>query len=77
MQMLSDDDIDLRDLSDEELARAWDLWFDLAQTTNADDPDHSHGVFQPIQPGIDGEGPEGAASRDDQPAAPASTRLTP
>jgi hypothetical protein len=44
--MLSEDDLDLRDLSDEELALAWDLWFDLAQTTNDDDPPHTHGVFQ-------------------------------
>lgn len=46
MTMLSDDDLDLRELSDEELALAWDLWFDLAQTTNDDDPPHTHGVFQ-------------------------------
>jgi hypothetical protein len=46
MPMLSEDDLDLRDLSDEELALAWDLWFDLAQTTNDDDPPHTHGVFQ-------------------------------
>lgn len=43
--MLSDDDLDLKDLSDEELAEAWDLWFDLAQHTNDDDPLHTHGVF--------------------------------
>jgi hypothetical protein len=46
MMMLSEDDRDLRELSDEELALAWDLWFDLAQTTNDDDPPHTHGVFQ-------------------------------
>jgi hypothetical protein len=46
MAMLSEDDLDLRDLSDEELALAWDLWFDLAQTTNDADPPYSHGVFQ-------------------------------
>jgi hypothetical protein len=48
MQMLSEDDINLRDLSDlsdEELALAWDLWFDLAQATNDWDPPYSHGVF--------------------------------
>ena len=45
MEMLSQDDLDLRDLDDEELARAWDLWFDLAQTTNDSDPPYSHGVF--------------------------------
>lgn len=45
MQMLSDDDVNLRELSDEELDLAWDLWFDLAQTTNDWDPPYSHGVF--------------------------------
>jgi hypothetical protein len=46
MTMLSEDDVNLRELSDEELALAWDLWFDLAQTTNDDDPPYTHGVFQ-------------------------------
>lgn len=46
MSMLSDDDLDIRNLSEEELARAWDLWFDLAQATNDSDPAHTHGVFQ-------------------------------
>ncbi len=45
MQMLSDDDVNIRSMSDEELAAAWDLWFDLAQTTNAADPPYTHGVF--------------------------------
>ena len=37
--MLSDDDLNLKDMTDEELAAAWDLWFDLAQTTNDSDWD--------------------------------------
>jgi hypothetical protein len=45
MQMLSEDDLNLRDLSVEELDAAWDLWFDLAQVTNDADPPYSHGVF--------------------------------
>jgi hypothetical protein len=45
MSSLSDDDLDLAGLSDEELERAWDLWFSLAQTTNDDDPPFTHGVF--------------------------------
>lgn len=49
MQLLSDDDLNLRDMSDEELARAWDLWFDLAQTTNDDDPPYTHGVLVGIE----------------------------
>jgi hypothetical protein len=45
MQMLSEDDLSLRLMSDEELDAAWDLWFDLAQETNAFDPPYSHGVL--------------------------------
>jgi hypothetical protein len=45
MPMLSDDDLNLGGVSDEELERAWDLWFDLAQATNDSDPTHTHGVF--------------------------------
>jgi hypothetical protein len=45
MPMLSEDDLNLRDMSDDELDAAWDLWFDLAQTTNDSDPLYSHGVF--------------------------------
>lgn len=46
MPMLSEDDLNLRDLTDAELDEAWDLWFDLAQSTNDDDPPYTHGVFQ-------------------------------
>lgn len=45
MQMLSDDDMNLRSMSEEELDAAWDLWFDLAQETNAFDPPYTHGVL--------------------------------
>lgn len=45
MTMLSEDDLNLREMSREELDAAWDLWFDLAQTTNDHDPDYTHGVF--------------------------------
>jgi hypothetical protein len=45
MQMLSEDDVNLRELSDKELDLAWDLWFDLAQATNDWDPPYCHGVF--------------------------------
>jgi hypothetical protein len=46
MPMLSEDDLDIQDLPDDELDLAWDLWFDLAQATNDDDPPYTHGVFQ-------------------------------
>lgn len=48
MQMLSEDDLNLKDMTDEELDLAWDLWFDLAQATNDFDPPYTHGVFVPI-----------------------------
>ena len=43
--MLSDDDLNLKDMTREELDAAWDLWFDLAQATNDSDPPYTHGVF--------------------------------
>ena len=45
MQLLSEDDLNLKEMTDEELERAWDLWFDLAQSTNDADPPYPHGVF--------------------------------
>ena len=59
MPMLSEDDVNLRDLSPEELDAAWDLWFDLAQTTNDSDPPYSHGVFvnTPADPAATGHRP--------------------
>jgi len=48
MPQLSDDDLNLAELSDEELDLAWDLWFDLAQATNDDDPAWTHGVFTDV-----------------------------
>ena len=45
MNLLSEDDLDIAELSPAELDAAWDLWFDLAQATNEDDPPYTHGVF--------------------------------
>jgi hypothetical protein len=45
MRMLSDDDYNLVEMSDEELDAAWDLWFDLAQATNESDPPYTHGAL--------------------------------
>jgi hypothetical protein len=45
MEMLSEDDLNLKDMTPEELDRAWDLWFTLAQATNDFDPPWTHGVF--------------------------------
>ena len=54
MQMLSEDDLNIRSMTREELDLAWDFWFDLAQSTNDADPAYTHGVFA---------GPERPASR--------------
>ena len=45
MAVLSEDDLNLRDLTEEELASAWELWFELAQATNDWAPPYEHGVF--------------------------------
>ena len=45
MRMLSEDDLNLKDMTDEELDLAWDLWFDLAQASNDSDPPYTHGVW--------------------------------
>jgi hypothetical protein len=45
MELLSEDDLNLKDMTPEELDKAWDLWFDLAQATNDFDPPYTHGVF--------------------------------
>jgi hypothetical protein len=55
MPQLSEDDLNLVELSGEELDLAWDLWFDLAQVTNDDDPMWTHGVFAEIAPPVGGE----------------------
>jgi hypothetical protein len=49
MEMLSEDDRNIKNMTPQELARAWDLWFDLAQETNDFDPPYSHGVFVGIR----------------------------
>lgn len=45
-QFLSEEDLDLKNLSWEELLRWWDLWLHQAQAWNDLDADeYSHGVF--------------------------------
>jgi hypothetical protein len=65
MKMLSDDDLDLADLDDQELVAAWDLWFDLAQATNEDDPPFTHGVLANVR-GTAWPGRPKAGRPDDQ-----------
>lgn len=61
MQMLSEDDLNLAELSAEELDAAWDLWFDLAQSTNDADAAFEHGVFAAA---MEGGASAAALSRD-------------
>jgi hypothetical protein len=45
-EFLSEEDLDLKNLSDEELNAWWDLWLRQAQISNQDDENaYSHGVF--------------------------------
>lgn len=45
-EFLSAEDLDLKNLSEEELFRYWNLWLQQAQITNDLDKDeYSHGVF--------------------------------
>ena len=45
-EFLSDEDLDLANLSDEELFAYWNLWLEQAQISNELDADeYSHGVF--------------------------------
>ena len=48
MHFFSEDDIDIRNMTDCELANAWWLWFTLAQNTNDSDPPFSHGCLGDI-----------------------------
>lgn len=46
-EFLSEEDLDLRNLSQEELIAYWNLWLHQAQVTNDLDEDlYSHGVFE-------------------------------
>ncbi|MFN7587198.1 MAG: hypothetical protein ACK501_09190 [Planctomycetota bacterium] len=45
MELLSDDDMNLREMTREQLDKAWDLWFAAVQYTNDFDEPYSHGVF--------------------------------
>lgn len=46
-EFLSEEDLDLRTLSDDELIVYWNLWLMQAQITNdVDRAQYSHGVFE-------------------------------
>ena len=45
-QFLSEEDLDLENLSWEELVSTWNWWLSMMQATNEEDKDdYSHGVF--------------------------------
>jgi len=46
-EFLSEEDLDLRNLTEEELVAYWNQWLEQAQATNAVDANaYSHGVFE-------------------------------
>jgi hypothetical protein len=46
-EFLSEEDLDLRNLTEDELVAYWNQWLEQAQATNdADEDTYSHGVFQ-------------------------------
>lgn len=49
-EFLSEEDLDLRNLSESELLAWWDEWLRVAQATNDLDRDeYTHGVFMRIE----------------------------
>jgi len=63
-EFLSEGDLDLRNLTDEELIAYWNLWLHQAQATNdLDEALYSHGVFE-REPTLQGrDGKPGKAAR--------------
>ena len=58
-EFLSEEDLDLRNLSEQELYEYWNLWLEQAQATNEMDRySYSHGVFmvEPHDTNADGTG---------------------
>ena len=48
-EFLSEEDLDLGNLTDEEVAAHWSLWFLQAQATNEEDQwTYAHGVFEEV-----------------------------
>ncbi len=75
-QFLSEEDLDLANLSWEELLGWWDAWLLQAQATNdLDEHLYSHGVFQ-VEPGWVIT-PNGVVRADDAASAAPSDPVTP
>jgi hypothetical protein len=50
-EFLSEEDLDLRNLSWDELLAYWNSWLEQAQATNdLDEHEYSHGVFRRFDP---------------------------
>lgn len=50
-EFLSKEDLDLKDVPEDELFAWWDLWLEMAQATNErDEHTWSHGVFMGEHP---------------------------
>lgn len=46
-EFLSEEDLDIKNMTDDELSAWWSLWLELAQATNhLDAGAYSHGVFE-------------------------------
>ncbi len=59
-EFLSEEDLDLRNLSQDELIAYWNLWLHQAQITNKlDEALYSHGVFERDPAAGSGYGPSG------------------
>lgn len=64
-EFLSEEDLDLRNLSHDELIAYWNLWLEQAQATNdLDEHLYSHGVFE-RDPTVAPEDTTGRAPRKD------------
>ena len=65
-EFLSEEDLDLQSLTDEELDTVWTAWLHQAQITNDEDRyTYSHGVF--IREPVDEADPESVARKDESP----------
>lgn len=54
-EFLSEEDLDLKNLPEDELHAYWNLWLEQAQSTNdLDERRYSHGVFT-VEPPWDGD----------------------
>jgi len=52
-EFLSSEDLDLKNLTWDELMTYWHIWFEQAQSTNEQDKNlYSHGVFEKYEPKV-------------------------